>query len=125
MKAKVPHEAFRAEKPASASANAQSETMPDTGTWDGQVRHNANGLDREKQQLDRTFERLQKERKALLDRSTQNMSPAEKSAYKDKLHEINQRIERFNQKKDRFKEKVKKFNSRLRKQDPAGSAGNP
>ena len=106
------------EKPASMESTSRSgpsrQKAPDQRTWDGKLQSDVNSLDEEKDQLDSAFQRLQKEKEALMNQSTEDMSSAEQSAYKDRVHELNERIEAYDKKREEFQQKVDRFNAQVR-----------
>ena len=108
------------EKPASMESKSRSglsrQKAPEPRTWDGKLQSDVNSLDEEKDQLDRTFQRLQKEKEALVNQSSEDMSPAERSAYKDRVHELNERIEAYDKKREEFQQKVDRFNAQVRQE---------
>jgi hypothetical protein len=103
--------------------DSEQATMPDPNTWDGKIRIEADELDREKEKLDQTFRRLQEEKAALQKQNPNQMTTEERSAYKDRLHDLNERITRYHQKQKQFEEKVDKFNDQLRKNSATESSG--
>jgi predicted RNase H-like nuclease (RuvC/YqgF family) len=87
---------------------------PPSNSWAGRLQSTAEELDKEKERLHRTFRRLQKEKQELGEKDPSRMSPSEESAYKDRIHELKNRIAEYRKEREAFKEKVDTHNSRIR-----------
>lgn len=98
-------------------------TAADANTLDGQLQITAEQLDAEKEALDQKFQELEKEKAAVLENSAEDMSPNELSAYKDRIHEINERIEQYDKSREAFQKKVDRFNTRIKQKKEKEAAG--
>ncbi len=97
-------------------SSAESSPLSDIEVMKGQ-------FDREKKELDRKLERLQKEKQALADQDVSQMNSWELNAHEERVKDINARIEGYQKEQRRFEQRVSDFNERIMNQNKMRAAG--
>jgi chromosome segregation ATPase len=110
--------AARPQAPAGNSESAQK--PPQTGTWDGDLKLETEQLDQESKELQAAYQELQKQKKALEEKFSDDMDPARQAAYDQEVARLNEKIEQYHEQRRAYMEKMERYEARLRKNESDG-----
>jgi hypothetical protein len=107
-------------------SSAESADLPETGMErppmsDYQVM--TGQFDREKKELDKKMERLQREKESVESQDVNQMTSSELNTHEQRVKDLNARINGLNKEQLRFEERVRRFNERLMEKNKASEEG--
>lgn len=92
---------------------AAGRIMPNSSTWDGNLKSRAVELEKEQKRLDRKYKDLIRKKIELQEKSLTNMPEDQKKAYKNKIIELNRQIRDYRKERKEFENKTGLFKNAI------------